>query len=181
MYPICGARHLDVRRASHYATCPSRAELDPIVKTVEVPCSRQLAFTAFVQNMGNWWPLSRFSVSALGGGNAMGLRVEGHLGGRVTEVGFGGEEYAWGSFTAYEPHARVSLDFHIGEKSHSHSHLEVRFESLEPGRTRVELTQGNFEAFGKSAAILRGGYATGWNVIFERAFRAHCEALASGR
>ena len=30
--------------------------LDPIVKTIEVPCSQKEAFSVFVENMGSWWP-----------------------------------------------------------------------------------------------------------------------------
>ncbi len=37
--------------------------LDPIVKTIEVPCSQEKAFAVFVKEMGSWWPLDKRSMS----------------------------------------------------------------------------------------------------------------------
>ena len=41
--------------------------LDPIIKTIEVPCSQEKAFRVFVKEMDTWWPLGKFTVSAMGG------------------------------------------------------------------------------------------------------------------
>jgi hypothetical protein len=50
----------------------------------------------------------------------------------------------------------------------------VRFTALENERTRVQLTQSNWEAFGKRAEMMQGGYGKGWAVIFEQAFKSAC-------
>ncbi len=42
------------------------------------------------------------------------------------------------------------MDFHIGEAAASASLVELRFVPLENNRTRVELTQSRWEAFGKN-------------------------------
>jgi len=35
--------------------------LDPIIKTIEVPCSQAKAFDVFLNEMDSWWPLGKFS------------------------------------------------------------------------------------------------------------------------
>ena len=52
--------------------------------------------------------------------------------------------------------------------------VEIRFTALGNERTRVELTQSNWEAFGEIAKDLRGGYGGGWSIIFEQAYQAAC-------
>jgi len=50
--------------------------LDPIIKTIEVPCSQAKAFDVFLNEMDSWWPLGKFSVSAMGGAPAKAIRVD---------------------------------------------------------------------------------------------------------
>lgn len=57
--------------------------------------------------------------------------------------------------------------------------LEVRFRALAPDRTAVELTQSNWEGFGDMAEMLRGGYVSGWPIIFEDPYRRACDAAAA--
>ena len=54
--------------------------------------------------------------------------------------------------------------------------VEVRFTSLADARTRVELTQSNWEAFGDMAEMMRGGYGSGWVIIFEASYQHACQA-----
>jgi len=151
--------------------------LDPIVKTIEVPCSQKKAFEVFVNEMESWWPLGKFTVSAMGGKPAKSIRVEAKQGGRIVEISPDDTEHLWGTIKSYDPYDFVSMDFHIpqpGEKVESRSLVEVRFTALGNERTRVELTQSNWEAFGERAAMMRGGYGKGWVVIFEQAFKSAC-------
>jgi len=151
--------------------------LDPIIKTIEVPCSQEKAFEVFVNEMDSWWPLGKFTVSAMGGKPAKSIRVEARPGGKIVEIGPDDTEHLWGTIRSYDPHDFVSMDFHIprpGEKVESRSLVEVRFTALGKERTRVELAQSNWEAFGEWAAMLHGGYGKGWAVIFEQAFKSAC-------
>ena len=52
--------------------------------------------------------------------------------------------------------------------------VEVRFVTLGTERTRVELTQSNFEAFGDMAEMMHGGYGSSWGLIFEQAYKSAC-------
>ncbi len=151
--------------------------LDPIVRTIEVPCSQEAAFRVFVNEMDSWWPLDSFTVSAIGGQAAKSIRVEPKQGGKIVEIGPDDAEHLWGTIKSYDPYSFVSMDFHIpqpGEQVASRSLVEVRFIALGEEQTRVELTQSNWEAFGERAADMRGGYGGGWSLIFEQAFKSAC-------
>src|SRR5438034_3109419 len=126
--------------------------LDPIIKTIEVPCSQERAFKVFLNEMDSWWPLGKFTVSAMGGEPAKAIRVEAKQGGKIVEIGPNGTEYLWGTIKSYDPHDFVSMDFHFappGEKVDARTLVEVRFTALGNKRTRVVLTQSNWEAFGE--------------------------------
>ncbi len=146
----------------------------PLVKTIEVPCGREEAFTIFVEDMASWWPLAQFSASAKLGRVAGDLVVEPRVGGTIVEIGADGSRHLWGTFKRYEPHAYLSLDFHIGLPAETASLLEVRFTPLGAERTRVELTQSEWERFGRYATNMLNGYPKGWVVIFDGAYRAAC-------
>jgi uncharacterized protein YndB with AHSA1/START domain len=153
--------------------------LDPIIKTIEVPCSQERAFQVFLNEMDSWWPLGKFTVSAMSGAPAKAIRVEAKRGGKIVEIGPTGTEYLWGTIKSYDPHDFVSMDFHIAppgdETADSRSLVEVRFTALGSNRTRVVLTQSNWEAFGEKAAMMRDlGYGKAWAAIFEGAYKAAC-------
>ncbi len=148
--------------------------LDPIIKTIEVPCSQEAAFRVFVHEMGSWWPLDRRSMSMRSGKPAKSLRVEPNQGGKIVEIGHDDTEHLWGTITSYDPNDSVSMDFHMGMPPDSASLVEVRFVALGDQQTRVELTQSNWEAFGDMAEMMRNGYGSGWVIIFEEAFKSAC-------
>ena len=107
--------------------------LDPIIKTIEVPCSQEEAFDVFVNEMDTWWPLGKFSVSAMGGAPAKAIRVEAKPGGTIVEIGPSGTEYLWGTVRSYDPHDFFSMDFHFappGDKVDARTIVEVRFTTL---------------------------------------------------
>ena len=69
------------------------------------------------------------------------------------------------------------MNFHIPhpkEEVENRSLVEIRFTVLGKNQTRVELKQSNWEAFGKRAKDLQGGYGGGWTIIFESAYKEAC-------
>lgn len=155
--------------------------LDPIVKEIEVPCAPDTAFDVFVKEMGSWWPFERFSVSAMLGGAPRELRVVAREGGSIVEVASDGREFLWGTITTYAPPSRLAMDFHIPHPEHSpedrtgdFTQVELLFKALDEDGTRVRLKQSNWEALGEMAEIVRGGYGTGWSVIFDKRYREAC-------
>lgn len=151
--------------------------IQPLVKTIEVPCDQRKAFTVFLE-MGSWWPKGKFATSVMRGQTVKDLRVDARKGGRIVEVASDDQEHLWGTITVYDPYNHVRMDFHVphpSEKNPGFSTVDVRFSSLGNGRTRVELTQSNWEALGDVAETVQGGYRQAWVMIFEGAYKAACE------
>ncbi len=150
--------------------------LDPIIKTIEVSCSQEKAFRIFVNEMSNWWPLDKRSMSIKGGKPAGALRMEPKPGSQIVETGHDDTEHLWGTIKSLHPYDLFSMDFHMGlPAGESASLVEVRFTKLGNERTQVELTQSNWEAFGEMAEMLRGAYGSGWVIIFDQAYKSACD------
>lgn len=150
--------------------------VEPLVKTIEVPCDQKTAFTVFL-DMGTWWPTSRFATSVMRGQNVKAIRVEAKKGGRIVEQSADGQEHLWGTIRTYDPYDYLNMDFHVphpSEKNPGFSRVEVRFTSLAKDRTRVELTQSNWEGLGDSAEMSQKGYRQAWVMIFEGAYKGAC-------
>ena len=150
--------------------------VDPVVKTIEVPCSQAKAFAVFVNEINTWWPLSTYSVAAKAGGVAKSLRMEPEVGGKIVETNQDDTKYVWGTIKSYSPPDSFSMDWHPGKPAESASLVEVRFTTIGNERTRVELTESNWEAAATGDRPGRFGarHRPGWVLIFERAFRSAC-------
>jgi uncharacterized protein YndB with AHSA1/START domain len=149
--------------------------IEPLIRTIEVPCSQAEAFRVFVHGMGSWWPLAKRSMSLKAVGKpAKSLEVDPRLGGKIVEIGPDGTEHHWGTITAMAPNDSVTMDFHMGMPPDKASIVEVTFVPVDDTRTRVTLTQSNWEGFGDMAEMLRGGYVSGWDIIFATAYRLAC-------
>ena len=151
--------------------------LDPIIKSIEVPCSQEEAFEVFLNKMDSWWPLDRFTTSAMAGAPAKSIRVEVKQGGNIVEIGSDGAETLWGTIKSYDPHGFLSMEFHVpqpDENVESRSLLELQFTALGDDRTRVKLTQSSWEALGEMAEQMHGGYSEAWIMIFEQAYKSAC-------
>lgn len=150
--------------------------IEPLVKTVEVPCSQEQAFTVFM-DMDSWWPKDRFATSVMRGQTVKALRVDAREGGQIVEVSSDDHEHLWGTIKTYDPYDYLNVDFHVPhptEESPGFSTVEVRFVALGDDRTRVELEQSNWEALGDVAEMARGGYRQAWDTIFEGAYKTAC-------
>ncbi len=147
---------------------------DPIVKTIEVPCSQERAFSVFVNEISIWWPLGRYSLSARSGEVSKSLHIEPKQGGKIVEVAYDDTEHLWGTVKSYEPYASLSMVWHPGDSTKSASLIELQFVVLGTERTRVKLTESNWEAHRKTAEIRGGRHGDGWVLIFEQAFKSAC-------
>ena len=149
--------------------------MEPLIKTVDVPCGQAEAFRVFVNEMGSWWPVDKRSMSLMNVGHpAKSLEVDAQVGGKIVEIGSDDAEYHWGTITEIDPNDSVAMDFHMGLPPESASLVEVTFVPIEEDRTRVTLTHSNWEGFGDMAEMMRDGYGSGWVIIFEQSFLAAC-------
>jgi len=151
---------------------------DPVIKTVEVPCSQERAFGIFTSDFSRWWPKDKHSVSAMSGEPAKQVKMEARKGGVLTEIGHDGTKHNWGSVAAFEPHDRLSLMWHIGKPVEEATIVDVLFEAV-PGGTKVTLTHHGWEALGSDADKMRDGYNAGWVHVFETCFAGACQASAA--
>lgn len=152
---------------------------DPIVKTIEVPCNQKMAFEVFIEQMDSWWPMGKFTTSAMSGTPAKSIRVEAKEGGDIVEIGPDGDEHYWGTILKYDPYDLLSVDFHITtphEERGPGSKVDIVFTVLDDERTKVALTQTGWEVFGDKERIegIRGGYDFGWNLIFVEGYKKAC-------
>ena len=83
--------------------------IEPIIKTIEVPCGQKMAFEVFLNEMDTWWPLDKFTTSAMAGAPARSIRVEARPGGQIVEIGSDDTETLWGTIQSYDPHDFVSI------------------------------------------------------------------------
>ena len=140
-------------------------------KAISVRASREQAFAVFTEQIGTWWPLEGKSIGAV---PAQAAVLEPRSGGRWYERGVDGSECDWGRVLAYEPPARVLLDWQISADwrydSSLHTEVEVRFVAEDATRTRVELEHRGLEAFGDDAEPLFAIFDSpdGWASILER-------------
>lgn len=70
------------------------------------------------------------------------------------------------------------MDFHVphpSEQQPGFSTVEVRFVVVAKNRTRVELTQSNWEGLGAMAEMSQRGYQHAWTMIFETAYKDACQ------
>ena len=148
--------------------------LEPIIKTIDVPCSCQDAFNTFIEKTASWWPLDKNSVSAMNGAVAKSVTIEARQGGKVYEIGHDGTEHHWGTLTSYNPYDGFTMDWHIGMSPDNPSEVSVSFTDLGDGKTRVVLTHSRWESFGDKAEDMRNGYNGGWVGVFEEAFKNRC-------
>jgi uncharacterized protein YndB with AHSA1/START domain len=143
-----------------------------IRKSITVNAPRDRAFVVFTEQMGSWWPLATKSI---GSAEAQTAVVEPEAGGRWFERDVDGSECDWGRVIAYEPPARLVLNWQIGaDWRHDpaiNTEVEVRFVAEAEGLTRVELEhRGLLEAYGDSAEQLYSIFDSpdGWTDILDR-------------
>ena len=164
-------------RSALFGQLGSFAELERRIEQLPTEKERGDAFEVFVDKMDTWWPLGKFTVSAMAGSPAKGIRVDAREGGQIVEIGADGTEVLWGTILTLDRYSRITMDFHIprpGDVVTTRPLLELDFQALGPALTRVTLRQSNFEALGDMGAQVRGGYDFGFKMIFEGNYAAAC-------
>lgn len=150
---------------------PIAPYLEPLVKTLDVSCSREHAFRVFTRDLGRWWPLAKgFCVR---GANVASCTFEERAGGAIFETDTQGARFPWGQVLAWEPPARVVFSWHPGRDEATAQEIEVRFDE-ERGGTRVTLTHRDWQKLGEGAAKSREDYDEGWGVVLSQHFGPAC-------
>ena len=85
-----------------------------------------------------------------------------------------GERHVWGNVSAYEPHEKLVLNWHVMTTPDKATEVAITFTQLDGERTRVDLEHRNWDVLGDEAADRRDGYDSGWVGVFEEAYVAAC-------
>jgi uncharacterized protein YndB with AHSA1/START domain len=120
---------------------------------VDVPPAR--AFELFTADMTSWWPADHH----IGSAPIAEIIVEPRTGGRWFTRHEDGTETSTGVVVVWEPPGRFVVTWQIGADWKFHTDLvttvEVRFDPVGDGRTRVRLEHRDLDAFGADAAAMK--------------------------
>ena len=130
----------------------------PVLRSVTVECSPEHAFSVFTERIGEWWPLSQYSVYE---GEVAGVDFEPRAGGQIVERSKAGQESSWGEILVWEPYSRLVFTWRPGHGPDDPStEVELRFLAVGDA-TRVELEHRGWEALAEPEKS-RSGYEQGW-------------------
>jgi uncharacterized protein YndB with AHSA1/START domain len=119
-------------------------------KELVVRADAATAFHAFAHRMHEWSPASHSLT-----GRRTNIIIEPRVGGRWYETGEGGTEANWGRVLAWEPSRRMvlawQLDANFNFDPELITEVEVRFEAIATGGTRVDFEHRNIDRFGAAA------------------------------
>ena len=134
----------------------------PIVRSVEVKAPPAKAFELFATRMADWWPKGRTVAKQ----PHETIVVEPYAEGRWFERDADGNETQWGKVLAWEPPSRLLLGWQLtsqwGYDPEFLTEVELTFEPLPAGGTRVTLEHRDLERFGADAEEQRGKLDGGW-------------------
>jgi len=134
----------------------------PVKCSVEVKAPANRAFELFAQKMGAWWPRGKTP----GARPHADLVIEPHDNGRWFERDAEGQETPWGTVLSWEPPRRLLLGWQLDQNFRYDAGLrmevEILFEELGTGGTRVSLEHRNLEQLGAEAEVFAGKVRSGW-------------------
>ncbi len=146
---------------------------DPIVKTLELPCTAARAFDIFTRETARWWP-GDHSVSSAAGKKPQAVTIEAKPGGAIYETMHDGSRCDWGRVLEFEGGVRFAMSWHPGNNADNPTRVEVAFEDRPGGGSRLTLTHSGWEAWGEDGPARRTSYDGGWNVVLGEHFLPAC-------
>lgn len=157
-------------------------DANTVRKVVSVKAPQDVAWRAFTEKMGAWWPLATHKI---GMAKAVDVVLEPYAGGRWYERGEDGSTCDWGRVLAWQPYSRLVLSWEISEDwKHTpdlKTEVEVRFIAEGKKGTRVELEHRCLDLYGVHRDRMRGIFDSekGWKMLLDAfAARAAEEATA---
>jgi uncharacterized protein YndB with AHSA1/START domain len=134
----------------------------PVTCSVDVKVSAVQAFDLFTGNMGAWWPRGYTPA----GNPHVDLVIEPRNGGRWFERDADGNETQWGKVLVWNPPHRLVLGWQLNHQFRFDENLlmevEILFEDLVSGGTRVSLEHRDLQQLGTEAGPFAGKVRGGW-------------------
>lgn len=121
------------------------------------------AFELFAARISDWW-----SGKSVGKTERASITIEPRSGGRWFETDRDGMETPWGKVLAWEPPSRLllawELNSHFEPDPSVLTEIELRFQPLPGGGTRIALEHRNLERFGTGAETAAASIGKGWPI-----------------
>lgn len=149
--------------------------IEPVIKSILVPCTPEKAFDVFVRNTGTWWPLESHSISSGKGETAVNVLIECKVGGDIYEISDTGERYNWGKVTVFAPAKKFAMTWHLSNPPSLGTLVMVTFSAHSNGGTEVVLQHDNWDNLSDGAKEKRDQYNSGWIKVFETNYADACQ------
>jgi hypothetical protein len=133
-------------------------DLSPVVQTIEVARSIEVAFKTFTEGLDSWWPRETHSI---GEDKIDRIVFEDRVGGRIYERWQDGHEEPWADILEWDPPRRVVLSWHPNPEATVATEVEITFTEAD-GATTLRLEHRNWHVLGDVGAQARDDYASGW-------------------
>ncbi|HEX3853533.1 MAG TPA: SRPBCC family protein [Polyangiaceae bacterium] len=145
------------------------SHVEPVKKQIMVNATAERAFKVFTAGIDRWWPREHH----IGKSPLKRAMLEERVDGRWYSLCEDGSECDVGKVLSWEPPHRLLLAWQITADWQYDpkfvTEVEVRFTSLGPNQTRVELEHRDLERYGEKAQELRKAIdsAGGWSKIMD--------------
>lgn len=149
---------------------------EPLSMSFDVACSNEHAFRVWTSSIGVWWPADH-TVS--GQADAV-VVLQSGVGGRIYERTSDGAEHDWGEITLWDPPKSLGYLWHLRQDRADATEVEIRFVSLGPAATRVEIDHRGWERLGSGGDKVRANNRAGWDALLPH-YLAALAALAERR
>lgn len=145
-----------------------------IEKSVVLPLPLAEAFALFTEEIGQWWPPERRHT------NDASSQIFLEATGRFFERATDGREVELGKVRAWEPPARLLLDFYPGTDRDHPTEVEVRFEAVaDTESTRVTVLHRATDASRELFPTRAPRYVQSWDVVLPSLARHAAERRAA--
>jgi len=151
--------------------------IEPVKVVVVLDTDIDTAFSTFVAQINNWWPVKSFSI-------AQGVvTLDPVIDGKIIETADDGTQHQWGHVTAWHPPHHLAVSWYVGEAAQPTA-ITVDFAATDDGRTCVTLIHTGWDALGDEGVSKRDNYRRGWKHILIEGFAAYvaetCTPLPKG-
>ena len=143
---------------------------EPIQLEFTVGCTPAEAFDTWTQRISIWWPKQHTRSRELDAH----VVLEPGVGGRLFERTANGDEFHWGSVTAWDRPHRFGYRWHVTSPPDEATHVEIRFADGGDGTTRVTILHSGFDGLGDKGPLRRDGNLRYWETLVP-AFTKACE------
>ncbi len=140
------------------------SRIEPVVKSLRLSLTPDEAFRLFTEEVAAWWPLDTHSV---GEDQAVSVRFEARVGGRIVETTADGVEHEWGRVTSWEKGRGIEFSWYPGLPEDQQTVVEVRFREVSGGSEMILIHSG-WEARGDDGLSVRDNYDSGWDYVLEK-------------